>query len=290
MSNAYETVTNRLIEKLESGVIPWRQPWKNTARGAHRPCNFVSGRSYRGINTIMLLCSGYASPQWMTYKQAQSIGGQVRKGEQGTPVVFWRFEEKPETKEKTAWCKHFTVFNIEQIDGLQPEIPFDVPVFDPIAEAQSIVDGYLNAPSHPRLLHGGSVACYSPSEDAVYMPEGSQFMKREMYYSTIFHEFAHSTAHRSRLDRDISGKFGSPAYSQEELTAEFTAAFLLAESGIGNDGTDASNAAYIASWLRVLKADSRVAIFAAQRAQKAADYITGRTAADEAATSEEVAA
>jgi antirestriction protein ArdC len=279
MSNAYEVVTNRLIAKLESGVIPWRQPWKNTSRGAHLPCNFATGRSYRGINTIMLLCSGFNSPQWMTYKQAQSLGAQVRKGETGTPVVFWQFGEEAETKKKTAWSKYFTVFNLEQIDGIQPEIPFDAPAFDPIAEAQAIADGYLNSASHPRLLHGGSIACYSQSADAVHMPEGSQFSKRELYYDTLFHELGHSTAHPSRLKRDLTGKFGTATYSQEELTAEFTAAFLLAESGISSEMTDAHNAAYLASWMRVLKGDSRIAVFAAQRAQKAADYILGRTAA-----------
>lgn len=286
MSNAYEVVTNRLIAKLESGVIPWRQPWKNTARGAHLPCNFVTGRSYRGINTVMLLCSGYASPQWMTYKQAQSIGGQVRKGETGSPVVFWQFGEESETKKKTAWSKYFTVFNIEQIDGIQPEIPFDAPVFDCIAEAQSIADGYLSAASHPRLLHGGSIACYSLSSDTVHMPDGSQFAKRELYYDTLFHELGHSTAHPARLKRDLTGKFGTPTYAQEELTAEFTAAFLLAESGISSQLTDDHNAAYLASWIRTFKNDSRIAVYAAQRAQKAADYILGRTAAQ----TEEVAA
>jgi antirestriction protein ArdC len=279
MPNAYEVVTDRLIAKLESGVIPWRQPWKNTSRGAHLPCNFATGRSYRGINTIMLLCSGFQSPQWMTYKQAQSIGAQVRKGESGTPVVFWQFGEEAETKKKTAWSKYFTVFNLEQIDGIQPEIPFDAPTFDPIAEAQTIVNGYLAAASHPRLLHGGSIACYSQSSDTVHMPDGSQFIKRELYYDTLFHELGHSTAHPSRLKRDLSGKFGTAAYSQEELTAEFTAAFLLAESGISSEVTDAHNAAYLASWLRVLKGDSRIAVYAAQRAQKAADYILGRTVA-----------
>lgn len=288
MANVYEVVTNRLIEKLESGVIPWRQPWKNTSRGAYLPCNFATGRSYHGINTIMLLSSGFAARQWMTYKQAQSLGGQVRKGEHGTPVVFWQFGEDADTKKKTAWSKYFTVFNLEQIDGIQPEIPFDAPAFDAIAEAQTIVDGYLSAASHPSLLHGGSIACYSQSTDTVHMPDGAQFSKRELYYDTLFHELGHSTAHPSRLKRDLSGKFGTAAYSQEELTAEFTAAFLLAESGISSDDTDAHNAAYLASWLKVLKGDSRIAVYAAQRAQKAADFILGRTVAQR--EEEEVAA
>jgi antirestriction protein ArdC len=129
MPNVYEIVTNRLIAKLEEGIIPWRKPWKDTARGSHLPCNFATGRGYRGINSIMLMCSGFASVQWMTYKQAQNIGAQVRKGEQGTPVVFWQFNEEKTTGKKSAWHKYFTVFNVEQIDGIQPEIPFDAPVF-----------------------------------------------------------------------------------------------------------------------------------------------------------------
>jgi antirestriction protein ArdC len=288
MPSAYEIVTARLVAQLETGIIPWKQPWKNTARGAHLPCNFATGRSYRGINCAMLLCSGFDTPQWMTYKQAAAIGAQVRKGSHGTPVVYWQFDEREDSKKKSAWCKYSTVFNLAQIDGIQPEIPFDVPAFDGIAAAQAVADKYMGGASHPRLRHGGSKAAYLPSDDTVYMPEPGSFVSAEMYYATLFHEFGHSTGSASRLGRDLSGKFGTPAYSQEELCAEFTAAFLAAESGISPDSTDAHNAAYIASWLRVLKADSRVAVMAAQRAQKAADFILQRSAA--AVTSEEVAA
>lgn len=288
MPTAYEIVTDRLIAQLETGIVPWRKPWKDSTRGAHLPCNFATGRSYRGINCAMLLCSSYPTHQWMTYKQAQGLGAQVRKGEHGSPVVYWQFNEDAETKKKSAWCKYSTVFNVAQIDGIQPEIPFDLPVFDGIAEAQKIVDGYIASSNAPRLLHGGSKACYRPSEDAVYMPFPTDFTTPESYYCTLFHEFGHSTGTGYRLKRDLGGKFGTAEYSQEELVAEFTAAFLNAECGIASDDLEGQNAAYIANWIRVLKADNRVAVYAAQQAQKAADFIAQRSPV--VASEEEVAA
>lgn len=276
MANTYEIVTARLIAQLESGIIPWKQPWKNSSRGSHLPCNFATRRSYRGINCVMLMTSAYPTPEWMTYKQAQDMGAQVRKGETGAPVVYWRFDEDADTKKKSAWCRYSTVFNIAQMDGIQPEIPFDLPPFDGIAIAQHLADGYVASCNAPRVLHGGSNACYAPDSDTVFMPAPQSFITPETYYSTLFHEFAHSTGSVKRLARDLGGKFGTPSYSKEELVAEFTAAFLNAESGIASDDLEAHNAAYIQSWIRTLKADSRIAVYAAQRAQKAADFIAQR--------------
>jgi antirestriction protein ArdC len=280
MSNAYETITARLIAQLESGVVPWRQPWKNTSRGSYLPCNFATGKTYRGINMVMLLCSPFASTQWMTYKQAQERGAQVRKGQAGTPVVFWQFEKDDATDRKRAWCKGYTVFNVEQMDGIPQELPFDSPVFDPLESAQKIADSYMDA-GGPALLHGGSSACYMPSRDAVYMPEPTQFTTRETYYSTLFHEFGHSTGAVKRLNRKFGKHFGDADYAREELVAEFTAAFLSAESGVVSADLDAHNAAYISNWLTSFKADARLAVTAAQRAQKAADLIMGRAVAAE---------
>jgi antirestriction protein ArdC len=279
MSNAYETITARLITQLESGVIPWRQPWKNTARGAYLPCNFTTGKTYRGINLAMLLCSGYNSPQWMTYKQARERGAQVRKGEQGTPVVFWQFDKDESTDRNRAWCKGYTVFNVEQMDGIPQELPFDAPAFDPLTAAESLAQRYIVS-GGPALLHGGSSACYMPSRDTVYMPQPVQFVSRETYYSTLFHEFGHSTGAAKRLNRKFGKHFGDADYAREELIAEFIAAFLSAESGIVSPDLDAHNAAYIANWLQTFKADSRLAVTAAQRAQKAADLIVGRAPAE----------
>lgn len=291
--NAYEAVTARLIERLESGVIPWKQPWKNTARGAYLPTNFRTGRGYRGINLAMLLCSGFRSQQWMTYKQAAELGAQVRKGERGTPVVFWKFAGREEREleavaghRSAPMCRTYTVFNVDQIDGLPAELPFDSMPFDAIESAQRIVDAHLSSPSHPELKHGGATACYIGAYDAVYMPEPHTFRSRETYYCTLFHELGHSTGHPRRLDRDMSGGFGSKKYASEELVAEFSAAFLCAESGIVSDDLDAHNAAYIQSWLKTLREDSRVAVMAAQRAQKAADFILGRSAAPAAIEAE----
>ena len=288
MQNAYETVTNRLIAQLETGVIPWRQPWKNTSRGSYLPCNFITGKAYRGINLGMTLCSPFQAAHWMTYKQAQGIGAQVRKGEQGTPVVFWQFNEKTETDKKSAWCKGYTVFNVEQIDGIPQDLPFDAPVFDALEGAQAIAAAYMSA-GGPALLHGGSQACYMQSRDTVYMPEPTQFTNRETYYSTLFHEFGHSTGSDKRLKRKFGKHFGDADYAREELVAEFTAAFLSAESGIISADLDAHNAAYLANWLTALKSDNRLAVTAAQRAQKAADLIMGRAAiATAAAEPEEI--
>lgn len=293
MPNAYDAVTSRLIAQLEAGVIPWRQPWKNRAHGAHLPTNFATGRSYRGINFAVLLFSGYASPLWMTYKQAAAMGAQVRKGERGTPVVFWQFDNTRaiDGKKGAPWCKNFTVFNVAQIDGLAQELPFDAPTFEPLEAAQSVVDAYLGA-GGPSLKHGGSSACYVPSTDTVHMPFGTDFVTREKYYCTLFHEFGHSTGAARRLARDLSGAFGSKNYAAEELVAEFTAAFLSAETGCTSDDLDAHNAAYIAGWLHTFRADNRIAVMAAQRAQKAADLILGRAAAGavdaEAVASEEL--
>lgn len=300
--NAYEAVTARLIEHLERGVIPWKQPWRNSAKGAYLPTNFVSGKGYRGINLAMLLCSGYTSQTWMTYKQARDIGAQVRAGAHGTPVVFWKFPQRGKREDGETeslegrgapLCRYYTVFNTEQIDGLPADLPFDEEPFDPIESAQNIVDAHMNSASHPSLQHGGATACYMLSKDAVFMPEPHTFISAETYYTTLFHELGHSTRHPARCDRPREGNFGSKPYAEEELIAEFTAAFLCAESGIVSNDLDAHNAAYIANWLTVLKNDSRIAVMAAQRAQKAADYILGRApaaAVEESPVSEEVAA
>ena len=290
--NAYEAVTARLIEHLERGVIPWRQPWRNTSKGAYLPTNFVTGRGYRGINLAMLLCSRFGSQTWMTYKQAAELGANVRKGEHGTPVVFWKFPNRNQRAEgdepsgdggeldrRAPMCRYYTVFNSDQIDGLPADLPFEDEPFDAIEAAQRVVDEHLQSASHAELRHGGSSALYSQGSDTVYMPVPQSFKSPETYYSTLFHELGHSTGNPRRLNRDLTGGFGSKPYANEELVAEFTAAFLCAESGIVSPELDGHNAAYIANWLNVLRNDSRMAVMAAQRAQKAADFILGRAPA-----------
>lgn len=281
--NVYESITNKIIESLEAGVIPWRKEW--TVSRGQMPYNYTTEKPYRGINMLSLLMTPYSSPQWMTYKQAKDCGGQVRKGEHGETIVFWSFtkRENKSTGEEyeSAFAKQYTVFNVEQIDGLPVALPFDLPPFNPIDAAESIVGGYMASASHPTLSHGGGEAYFSPSRDHVQMPMRETFTSPGAYYATIFHELAHSTSIPSRLNRraEKPHQFGDENYSKEELTAEFTSAFLCAESGITNDERLANAAAYIQCWVRALKNDKTLAIAAAQRAQKAADYIMLRKAA-----------
>lgn len=291
--NLYETITNRIIAQLEQGKIPWKKEWSATAHGTLFPHNHATGKSYRGINTVSLLCSGYSSSGWMTYKQAQEIGAQVRKGEHGSPVVFWKFDKEKNAEtgkdRSSAFMRQYTVFNVDQIDGLPMSLPFEAPSFDPIESAENVTRGYLTGASHPTLAHGGDRAYYQPSSDRVQMPLAGSFHTPAAYYCTLFHEFAHSTGHDSRLSRKFGNHFGNHDYSEEELVAEFTAAFVCAESGISDDSLLTNSTAYIQGWLSKLRGDPKVAIHAAQRAQKAADFILQRRP-DQIASEEEVAA
>ena len=299
MASVYETITDRIISTLESGRIPWRKEWRTSGKAAGLPYNLVSGKPYRGANVFSLLCSGYSQNGWCTYKQAQSLGYQVRKGEKSSPVMFWKFPDKAAKVEATLKGKDaaplarlYWVFNIEQLDGVPAELPFDAVTFDPLAECEAVTDAFMASASHPTLGHGGDSAYFRPSSDHVQMPMRETFQSAGGYYATLFHEFAHSTGIKSRCNRAelINGDgFGGVEYSKEELTAEFASAFLCAETGCSNEERVINSVAYIQSWISKLKNDKNMAVQAAQRAQKAADFILLRTFAD-AATSEEVAA
>jgi antirestriction protein ArdC len=275
----YEIITDRIIAQLEQGTTPWNKPW--TARGdAGLPHNFVTKKAYRGINTWLLLAAGYTSPAFLTFKQARDLGGSVRKGEKGWPVVFWKFGEV-ETKagevKDYAFCRFYTVFNVSQCDGLQLPLADeqnegldDVPALD---VCESMVQNWSG---RPEIKHGPRGAFYSPSLDYVSIPERSAFNGPEAYYSTLFHELTHSTGHAKRLNRFQLGTFGDKNYSKEELVAEMGAAFLCGFAGIENSTID-NSAAYLASWLKVLKSDSKMIISAASQAQKAVDLILNST-------------
>lgn len=273
----YGMVTERITAMLEAGTVPWRKPWIGGTVGA--PKNLKSGKAYRGVNVFILLCQSYPSSYWLTYKQAADMGGTVRKGEKGTPIVFWSFfDDKKNPGKRAAFIRYSTVFNVAQCDGVKvPDAP--VPTVKGAAEvidaAEAIVANYLTPPTYHK---GGSAAFYRPSEDAITMPTFESFTNPEEYYSTLFHEMGHSTGHHSRLDRSgvaSTSFFGSHEYSKEELVAEMTAAFLSAEAGILM-GTIENSAAYIASWLKRLKGDPKMFVQAAGEAQKAADLILGR--------------
>jgi len=281
----YQAVTDRIIELLEEGTVPWRHPIKN-AGGDALPRNLISDKKYQGINVFLLAVTawieGYESPYWLTFKQARERGGHVRKGEKGSLVIFWK--QHATTDKQTGdpvvipVLRHFTVFNTAQCDGLDvpggaDDIPA-TPMVEPIRAADAIVECYEHG---PRIEHAGGRAYYRPSEDLVRLPEPARFVDAESYYATLFHELAHSTGHASRLDRGLGTKlapFGSPDYSKEELVAEMGAAFLAAAAGI-SPPTIEQSAAYIESWRKQLKADKKLVVQAAGAGQRAADWILG---------------
>lgn len=290
----YQTVTDRIISSLKAGVIPWEKPWKSPRfAGGPFPRNFSTGRPYRGINVLLLWSSDYSSPFWLTFKQAQELKGTVRKGEHGTPIVFYK--QLPEHAKKDegtgenervpfVLC-HYTVFNVEQCDGLTiPEIsqPMPAPEVDEDELCESIVNGWENRPALHLTSPTEYRAYYRPSTDSVHMPARSRFVDTAHYYSTLFHELIHSTGHESRLNRTFGDRFGDELYSKEELVAEMGAAFLSAIAGIANEHTDRNTTAYIQNWISKLQEDNRLIVHAAANAQKAVDSILGNTFEDAA--------
>jgi antirestriction protein ArdC len=280
MATVYEIITERILEQLEAGTVPWTKPWNGEAG---MPRNLVSGKAYRGINVFLLHSLGYESPWFLTFKQATNLGGQVRKGEKGCPVVFWRWpteaqraEAAAEGKEAFPIVRYYTLFNVAQCDDIEvPDVDVPEREHEPLHAAESIVDGM---PQRPPVEHGFTGASYSPTDDLVRMPNPERFEARNGYYATLFHELTHSTGHCSRLDRKLDSKraaFGSGDYSREELLAEMGSAFLCGEAGILNSQVDRS-ASYIAGWLGALRNDRRLVVMAGALAQKSADYILDR--------------
>lgn len=284
-------VTDRVIEALEAGTVPWKRPWSGD--GIHR--NHASGRPYRGVNQWLLdlaqMSGGFGSSRWLTYRQAKAesdkLGGEycgVRKGEQGAAVVFWKFltvEEEIDGErfeKKIPMLKSFRVFNVEQTD-LPVEVD-PVRAVEPDVEAERIIN---EMPNRPTISFGGSSAFYRPLTDSVHMPSRDSFHSIEGYYGTLFHELVHSTGHVSRLNRpevaDGSHGFGGEPYAREELVAELGSAILSRVAGVQPDPSDVEQeAAYIGSWLKALRNDTGLLIAASSRAQKAADFILGESA------------
>eukprot|EP01037_Dinobryon_pediforme_P016844 gene16844-17027_t len=283
----YQKITDQIVAELEKGVRPWLQPWKaeHAAGRITRPLR-GNGKPYQGINVLMLwsaaLEKGYSAPIWMTYKQAAELKAHVRKGEQGSLVVYAdkliRTETDAATGEESAhaipFMKGYTVFNVEQIEGLpahyytQPEANRETVA--PLAHAEAFF-----AATGANIVHGGSRACYVPSTDNIHMPCIDFFRDAASYYATLAHETIHWTKHESRLNREFGRKrFGDEGYAMEELVAELGAAFLSADLALTPDVRE-DHAAYIGSWIKVLKNDRRAIFTAASHAQKAADYLNG---------------
>ncbi|MCO6388257.1 ArdC family protein [Aliihoeflea sp. 40Bstr573] len=282
----YQRVTDQIVAELENGVRPWLKPWnaEHAAGRITRPLR-ANGVAYRGINILMLWASavekGFAAPLWLTYKQAQELGGQVRKGEKGSPVVYantiTRTEQDADTGEDVEhnipFMKAYTVFNAEQVDGLPAHFyALQEPALDPVARIEKAEMFF--AATRADIRHGGNQAYYAIGEDRVQMPPFEAFRDAQSYYATLAHELTHWTRHPSRLDRSFGRKkWGDEGYAKEELVAELGAAFLSADLDITPEPR-ADHASYIASWLKVLKDDKRAVFTAAAHAQRAADYLT----------------
>jgi antirestriction protein ArdC len=286
-TDVYQKITDQIVSELEKGVRPWLKPWKaeHAAGRITRPLR-GNGVPYQGINVLMLWSAaiekGYAAPVWMTFKQALEFEAHVRKGEQGSLVVYAdkiiRTETDAETGEEAEraipFLKAYTVFNCEQIDGLPPHY-----YAKPEARTDSVqrianADAFFAA-TGANVDHGGSRACYVPSTDNIHMPCIDFFRDAESYYAVLAHETIHYTRHPLRLDRDFGRKrFGDEGYAMEELTAELGSAFLSADLELTPEVRD-DHAAYIASWIRVLKNDKRAIFTASSHAQRAADFLNG---------------
>jgi len=296
--DVYQIMTDRILQRLAAtGIPPWRQPWAGGEAGM--PKNLVSGKAYRGVNIFLLSAMRYASPWWLTYKQATERGGNVRKGEHGSPIVYWKVGKKDKVsaedikrgKDKFFILRYYTVFNVLQCEGIEAPAPTGVQkVFNPIQECEKVVEGYEGAPP---IHHGMGRAAYSPSLDRIEMPSQESFHTSEEYYSTLFHEMTHSTGHKDRLAREgITNpiKFASHDYSFEELVAECGAAFLCGYTGIENTTLD-NSVAYIQHWSAKLRSEPKWIVDAASKAARAADLIRGvkATTSDDSEDSDQAA-
>jgi len=281
--NLYNEVTRKIISELEAGRFPWVQPWSSSAAsGPGLPRNALTKRRYSGVNVLLLwgaaIEGGYPSQCWMTFRQALEAGGNVRKGERGTTVVYAdrfipeaekaRAVESGEDARAVPFLKRFTVFNVAQCEGLRPGLaadPAPLPEREIIPHAEALIEA-----CRADFRIGGAKAFYSPSGDFVQVPPQPAFRDQINYYRTAFHELSHWTGNAKRLARDFSGQFGSKPYAREELCAEISAAFICAALGIV---PTVRHADYVGSWLEVLREDNRAIFRAASQASKASDFI-----------------
>jgi antirestriction protein ArdC len=285
-ANLYDDITNKIIAELEAGRVPWVQPWGTAAAKGPLalPKSAASGRQYSGINILILWGAateqGFTGQSWLTFRQALSLGGHVRKGERGTKVVYAdrfvpvdekrRAHETGEEAQGIPFLKRFTVFNSDQCDGLPPEIAKTAPPPPPgLIEPQV---EYLIKATGIDFRIGGNRAFYMPTEDYVQVPPPQAYFEPINWHRTALHELAHASGHPSRLNRDLSGSYGTKKYAFEELVAEISSAFSCASLGIV---PTVRHADYIGSWLEVLREDNRAIIRAASKASKVADYLLG---------------
>jgi len=271
MNKVYEIITERFIDGLEKN-LSFKRGW--TCDGK-MPFNMVSKKAYRGINAIMLLWTDYERKEWLSFKQIKDKNGEIKKGEKGTPIIFYKLQKYKdknpfgEDEEKSfPILRYYLVWNIEQTTLEIPKDDDDKKPIDTIKECEIGLEKYEDKPI---IKEGGDKAYYSPSEDRIQIPSKKQFDKSERYYEVLFHELSHSTGHKKRLDRNLTGGFGTDKYSFEELIAELGNAFLCANTGIKSD--EENSQAYINSWITKLNKNPKWIIEASSKAQKSTDYI-----------------
>jgi len=282
----HEQVAENLIEQLKKGTAPWQKPWEPGDLLAALPVNSTTGKRYRGINSLNLMSRAYTDPRWLTYKQAISLGAQVRKGEKSTLVQYWKFTEehikkddsgnivlnnesqpvKEQVRLERPRVFYAAVFNAQQMDNL-PELDIKAPDWDPLERAERILQA-----SHAVIHHGeADRAFYRPSTDSIHLPHKHQFPTPDRYYATALHELGHWTGHESRLSRDLAHPFGSEGYGREELRAEIASMLLSGELGIGHD--PGQHVAYVSSWIKALQEDPTEIFRAAADAEKIQEYV-----------------
>lgn len=282
--DVYTIITNRILQQMEHGTVPWRQPWKD----AGPPKNMLTGRHYRGINVLLLASMGFTNNLFLTLKQINELGGVVKKGEHACPVIFWSQKEKPKEGEAGTEVKkvlrYYSVFNIEQCLSI-PENRMEELHFNDterIVSCESIVE---KMPLCPKIVHKGSKAYYDTVQDKICIPKLQSFFDSESYYVTLFHELIHATGHEKRLKREAimsPDKFGSDTYGEEELVAQVGACFLASLSGCSLKNLP-NEVAYIQEWMKRLRNNKKLLLFASSKAQQAVDYIlnTSRESGEE---------
>ena len=290
-SDLHQTITARIITAIEAGACPWSLPWRTAGR-LHRPTNIQTGNRYNGVNVLALWAEAqlnqYSSPTWGTYRQWASQGCQVRKGEKASTIVFYKpvtrqrdNDTPPEdaTSQARLIARASAVFNADQVDGINP-LPQPAPA-EP-ASIHAAAEQFITA-TGANITHAGDRAFYNQITDQIRLPPRAAFIgsatstASESYYSTILHELVHWSGPKHRLDRDLAGRFGSSAYAMEELVAELGAAFLCSDLQFTNEPRS-DHAAYLASWLKVLKADPRAIFTAASKAAQAVTYLQADSA------------
>ena len=282
----YEEITERIIDSLETGVIPWARPWEASQYGEYR--NAVTNRPYRGLNIMLLnlvgMMKGFIDPRWLTYRNAEKLGGHIKKGEKGVGIVFWKFlpvkdrqdqeddrisDSDDNDKKVIPFARMYTVFNVEQCEDL------DLPSLEVARDFEDAENQDAERIlSLPTMKHGGGKAYYSKTKDFIAMPIRGAFENLNFYFSTAYHEIVHWSGHPARLQRQFGKRFGDQDYAFEELVAEIGAAFLGASTCIPFE--EMRHTGYIDSWLRILKEDNRAIFTAAAKAQTAADFVLAK--------------